>query len=119
MHDELGDMRKQMDDLRQALALAHRVPQPPKPPAAGFQREVDATVLKIVAATMVKRTDVHDSIKAWLDKSKIEGWEIQGEEQDRLFTLQFTGPVAVAGRRAAQALGALRLPGKGNWMRFP
>eukprot|EP00959_Pyramimonas_sp_CCMP1952_P307693 6440126-Pyramimonas_sp.AAC.1 len=52
MHDELGDMRKQMDELRHALALAHRVPPPPKPPAAGFHREVDATVLKIVASTM-------------------------------------------------------------------
>eukprot|EP00959_Pyramimonas_sp_CCMP1952_P046141 963650-Pyramimonas_sp.AAC.1 len=52
MHDELGDMRKQMDELRQALARAHRVPPPPKPPATGFQREVDATVLKIVASTM-------------------------------------------------------------------
>ncbi|CAK0903916.1 unnamed protein product [Prorocentrum cordatum] len=119
MHDELGGMHKQMDELRNALALAHRAPPPPKPPAAGFHREVDATVLKIVASSMVKRKDVHDSIKAWLDKSKIEGWEVQGEEQDRLFTLQFTGPVAVAGRRAVQALGALRLPGKGNWMRFP
>eukprot|EP00959_Pyramimonas_sp_CCMP1952_P028816 604336-Pyramimonas_sp.AAC.1 len=61
---------------------------------------------------MVKRSDVHDSIKTWLDKPKIDGWEVQGEEQYRLFTLQFPGPVAIAGRRAVQALGALRLPGK-------
>eukprot|EP00959_Pyramimonas_sp_CCMP1952_P071435 1491975-Pyramimonas_sp.AAC.1 len=91
-------MSKQKDELRNALALAHRTPSPPKPPAAGFHREVDATVLKIVASSMVKRKDVHGSIKAWLDKSKIDGWEVQGEGQDRLFTLQFTGPVAVAGR---------------------
>eukprot|EP00959_Pyramimonas_sp_CCMP1952_P398567 8351642-Pyramimonas_sp.AAC.1 len=52
MHDEFGDMHKQMGELRNALALAHRAPPPPKPPAAGFHREVDATVLKIVASSM-------------------------------------------------------------------
>ncbi|CAK0872795.1 unnamed protein product, partial [Prorocentrum cordatum] len=48
--------------LRPELAAMER-----RPPAAGFHREVDATVLKIVASSMVKRKDVHDSINAWLD----------------------------------------------------
>eukprot|EP00959_Pyramimonas_sp_CCMP1952_P145164 3039422-Pyramimonas_sp.AAC.1 len=52
LNEEMASMRVATDEMRKELALASKVPPPPKPSSAGFQREVDATVLKIVALTI-------------------------------------------------------------------
>eukprot|EP00959_Pyramimonas_sp_CCMP1952_P419659 8790066-Pyramimonas_sp.AAC.1 len=104
-----------MEEMRKELAMANKVPQPPKPAGIGFQRNVDGTILKAVAPTMVCKKDVVTSVEKWLQDAKTEGFNIEGDEQDRIFAVQFTGAVGLACKRVSQALAALRL-GKGQWM---
>eukprot|EP00959_Pyramimonas_sp_CCMP1952_P013860 293147-Pyramimonas_sp.AAC.1 len=114
----MEQLKSLVDELRKELVVANRSPPPPKP-SPGFTRAVDGTILKVVAPTLVKKCDVQGSVDKWLKDASIDGFTIQGDDQDKLFTIQFTGAVGIAGKKVAAALSALRLPGKGQWMRFP
>ncbi|CAK0789660.1 unnamed protein product, partial [Prorocentrum cordatum] len=115
---QFADMQNPLEEMRKELAMANKVPQPPKPAGIGFQRNIDGTILKAVAPTMVCKKEVVASVEKLLQDAKIDGFNIEGDEQDRIFVIQFTSAVGLACKRVSQALAALRL-GQGQWMRFP
>eukprot|EP00959_Pyramimonas_sp_CCMP1952_P022802 479232-Pyramimonas_sp.AAC.1 len=88
-----------MEEMRTELAMANKAPQPPKPAGSGSQRNVDGTILTAVAPAMVCKKDVVTSVEKWLQDAKIEGFKIEGDEQDRVFVIQFTGAVGLACKR--------------------
>ncbi|CAK0790781.1 unnamed protein product [Prorocentrum cordatum] len=115
---DMEQLKSLVDELRKELAVANRPPPPPKP-TPGFNRAVGGTILKVVAPAFAKKCDFQSSVDKWLKGASIDGFTILGDEQGKLFTIQFNGAVGTAGKKVAAALSALRLPGKGQWMRFP
>eukprot|EP00959_Pyramimonas_sp_CCMP1952_P083324 1741694-Pyramimonas_sp.AAC.1 len=60
--------------------------------------------------------DVVLSVGKWLHDAELDNYTVVGDAQDKLFTIQFNGAAGTAGKKVAQALAALRLPGEGQWM---
>ncbi|CAK0828819.1 unnamed protein product [Prorocentrum cordatum] len=120
-HDsELQTLREQIQELRAALAIANVQPKPPLASAAGFDRDTDATIIRIMASKLVDLSAAQQTMSDWIVSCgiKAEFCTISSSEQvAKQFTIQFSGAVGPAARRVSQDLGARRLA-PGQWKRF-
>ncbi|CAK0796297.1 unnamed protein product, partial [Prorocentrum cordatum] len=120
-HDsELQALRGQIQELRDALALANVKPKLPTASAAGFDRDVDTTIIRAMASKLVELSAVQQIMSDWIISCgvKPEYFSISSSEQvTKQFTIQFSGDAGPAARRVSQVPGAQRLA-PGQWKRF-
>ncbi|CAK0807904.1 unnamed protein product [Prorocentrum cordatum] len=120
-HDsDISFLKAEISKLHELLAVANDVPKAPLLSAAGFDRDADPCVIKVIAAKLTALDQVQQTLSDWITEVGVEPkfFKISFPEAvSRSFSINFVGAPAPAARRVAKVLGAQRL-GPGQWKRF-
>eukprot|EP00959_Pyramimonas_sp_CCMP1952_P149720 3132551-Pyramimonas_sp.AAC.1 len=95
-------------------------PSPPTTSAAGFDRDIDATIIRVMASKLVESSAVQQIMSEWVTSCgvKLEYFSITSSEQvAKQFSFEFSGAAGPAARRVSRVLGAQRLA-PGQWKCF-
>ncbi|CAK0841134.1 unnamed protein product, partial [Prorocentrum cordatum] len=113
-HDRLlGIMQSQIQQLQQALVVANSQQPAPKALAssASFEREIDATVVKINAGRPARSEEARSVITPWPEEMQITSdmWSLPSPDPiAKMFALQVSGATGLASRRVQKILSGLR-----------
>eukprot|EP00959_Pyramimonas_sp_CCMP1952_P292625 6120104-Pyramimonas_sp.AAC.1 len=117
-HDsDTSYLKAEISKLHELLAVANDVPKAPLLSAAGFDRDTDPCVIKVIAAKITALDQVQQTLSDWIAEVGVEPklFKISSPEAvSRSFSINFVGAPAPAARRVAKVLGAQRL-GPGQW----
>ena len=104
-HDTaIAQMRDEIKQMREALALANTQPKPAIT-SASFEREIDHTVIKVFASKVANFNDVKQCLTDWITSIDVQvaDFDIVSTEQvPRFFTVKLLGAVGPATRRVQQ-----------------
>ncbi|CAK0800791.1 unnamed protein product, partial [Prorocentrum cordatum] len=114
MEGDVDELKKQMRELRDQLALVEKRPQTPLAVPQGCERDVDATVVVIMCHAATTKQLVCAALKEWLGELGFpeSDYDISpaGQAPCKKFTLKFGGLVAAASRKARMHLGPDKNP---------
>lgn len=113
---------KAISELQRSLAVAESaIPIRENLDLDDFNRQIDATILRIHVPEIVAKDELYNGIKSWLsdaDCSTRDRAELLGPVSGRRFTVHFKGMAGLATNRLRKARSLLREPG-GGWRAFP
>ncbi|CAK0788083.1 unnamed protein product, partial [Prorocentrum cordatum] len=105
-HDQdLVDIRREMAELRKELALAEARPRPQSQVPAGFNRDIDTTMVVAISQRPSSLESVREVLAPWLSSIGFESanndYQIaaKGTVPCKRFEIKFKGPVGVASRK--------------------
>ena len=120
MAEENAKTWKVIADLQKSIATAEQaIPIKDKLDDALFDRDLDATILKIGSPENITKIALTAALAPWLQEADIapEATEVQGPTAGKRFTLQFKGGAGLASNRAKKARSLLYNPSTG-WRKF-
>ena len=122
-----SDQVKMRDDIKRmqdALALAEAAPAQVRTALESeeFDRPPDLTLVRLNTSELVARAAVLESISPWMSEAGLsdDHWDLLGDQNGlaRNFVVRFSGPDALAARRARKCLAIRRMP-DGTWRPNP
>ncbi|CAK0813275.1 unnamed protein product, partial [Prorocentrum cordatum] len=120
-HDTAIDtLNRRLDDMQRALALASERPQPPPRVPAGFDRDIDGTIVVAMAQKHTTVAHVRETLQPFISGLGYESTEYEikasGDEPSKRFVVAFKGAVAPATRKAHTVLQNLKVDNQ--WREF-
>ncbi|CAK0800876.1 unnamed protein product, partial [Prorocentrum cordatum] len=112
-------MAEQIKVLQRELATANQQPIKQQYIGRDFDREIDATIIKVHAdglVTLAKATESLTKFVAGCDIRESD-FTVTGNDTAKFFTVKFTGLPGPASRRVQKVLDSMRSP-NGTWVRI-
>ncbi|CAK0821360.1 unnamed protein product [Prorocentrum cordatum] len=111
-------MAEQIKALQRELATANQQPIKQQFISRDFDREIDATIIKVHADGLVTLAKATESLTKFVVGCDIRetDFTVTGNDTAKFFTIKFTGLPGPASRRAQKVLDSMRSP-NGTWVR--